>query len=471
MQQKHVPVITAGGKWLFIYTALLFLFSCRSSRIEGPAESYFPSNISTSVSELPVTVELDVKKLEQAVNKSMKGLLFQGDNLSGRDLSVKIWKASDLSFFVYNNEITYKVPLKVWSRFGWSAKGLGITLGDRYEAEGTIALVYKTTVSIDKDWNLVSNTKSSGYEWIVKPTVKTAGVTIPVTPVANIAISFFEKSINDQIDRVLSEEVNLRKYVDLAWNELQKPVLISDTNSIWLKVTPSELFLTPFSSKGNKLKISLAMSGTVESYVGAIPPEKENIPLPELKFVERNPGEFNINISADVTYNKITEIAKRELLGVNFHEEDKVYRIDNLSLYSSEGRAVIVVQLDGTYKGKIYFTGKLIHNEETNALEIIEPDFDIKTKNTLLKTAGWLLHGKILRSITPFLSYPLEKDLKYVLDEANRMLDGYTLTQGVDLSGNLDTISVTKVSMIPGAVRIEANLKGNINLKVGELGF
>lgn len=455
---------------IFIQVIVLFaLFSCKNIRIEGPAESYLPAETTSAISELPVTIEVDVAKLEQALNNNMKGLLYQGDNLSGRDLSVKIWKADDFSFFVFNNEITYKLPLKVWSRFGWSARDIGIDLGDRYEAQGVISLVYKTVISFDKQWNLIPKTRSAGYQWLVKPTVKAAGISIPVTPVADIAISFFEKSINGQIDKILSDQVNLRQHVSKAWDELQKPLLISDTNNIWLKISPSGLIMTPLVTRGGKLIVSMALSGMVESFVGAFPSEKENIPLPELKFAERAPGEFNINISADVTYDKITEIAKKELLGVNYHQDGKIYRVEDLALYSSQGRAVLALQLAGSYKGKIFLTGRIVHNTETNSLEIADPDFDINTKNALLKSAEWLLHGKILRMIKPLLNYPLESDLSYALDEANKMLDGYVVTPGISLSGKLDTLSVKGINMVPGAVRVEANLKGKLKVQVGEI--
>ncbi len=451
---------------LYFYTTLLLIvISCGTSRIEGPAESYLPAEIPSVASELPVTIELDIRKLEQTVNSNLKGLLFEGDNISGKDLSMKVWKAADFSFFVYNNEITYKIPLKVWSKFGWSAKALGFNLGDTYQAEGVISLVYKTTVSIDKDWKLVPKTVSAGYEWIEKPSVKAAGVSIPLTPVVNILLSNFQGSINEQIDKAISQQINLRQYVDLAWRELQKPLLIDSSNSVWLKIDPSALMLNPFETKGNKLMITLSLSGIVESYVGAFPPEREFIPLPEFKIIGSAPGPFNLNISTDITYDKMTEIVRKELLGVNFHEDGKVYRIEDISMYSSQGRAVLTLQLNGTYRGKIFMTGLIVHNPVTNTLEITEADFDIRTKNTLIGTAKWLLHGKILKRITPLLRYPLEEDLTYLKDQANLMLQGYEIMPSLSLAGTLDRLEIAEVSMIPGAVRLMANLQGNLRVE------
>lgn len=456
---------------IFPVCLILSLFSCKSSHIEGPAESYLPSALAPAISEIPLEIELDVKKLETAVNGKMNGLLYQGNNLTDKDISVKIWKAQNFSFFINNNEITYRVPLKVWSRFGWKVQKFGITLSDNYEATGTIALIYKTAININKDWKLVSTTTSSGYEWIETPKVKVVGVNIPVTPIANIALSHFDKEINSQIDKALSDAVDLKKYVSQAWTEVQKPMLISDTNHLWLKITPKDIYVSPFTTKGNKLKLAISLYTQLESVIGAEPAKIETSQLPIFKNVSRQPERFNLNVAADVTFEKIAGLARQQLVNKSFSEGNKSITITDLSLYSSAGKAVFVADVTGSLKGRIYFTGKLLYNPGKNALEVSEPEFDIKTSNALIKSASWLLHGMILKKIAPYLSYPLTEDLNGAKAEANKMLADYPLYEGVNIRGNLDSLGVTSVSMVPGAVRIQANLQGNVAIKVGEIKF
>src|ERR1035437_2175336 len=183
--------------------ALMFT-SCKTMQIEKPKESYLPSNLSPALSELPLQVELDVKKLEASINKKMNGLIFDGSNLSNKDLSVKVWKVQNFTFTINNNVIEYRVPLKVWTRFAWQVEKFGYAVGDHYEATGSIALTYKTTISLDKNWKLVAKTASSGYEWIEAPKLNVVGVTVPVTPIASLALSRCDQLISTQIDR--SEE-------------------------------------------------------------------------------------------------------------------------------------------------------------------------------------------------------------------------------------------------------------------------
>lgn len=450
---------------------LLIVFSCKTAKIEGPAESYLPSNLSPSISELPLDLELDLKKLETAINAKMVGLLYEGNNLTDRDLSVKVWKAQNFSFFANNNEIVYRLPLKVWSRFGWKVQKLGITLSDQYEANGTIALIYRTSISLDKDWKLVSKTTSSGYEWIETPRISFIGVTIPVTPIADLVLSLFDKKINGQIDKVLSDAIDLKKYVAQVWDEVQKPISMSEENQLWLRITPKDILVSPFVTKGNKLSFSIGLYTQLESFMGDQPQANAKVELPQFRNILSQPEQFNLNIAADVTFAKIAEMAKAQLINKSFTEGGKTVTINDLSLYSSAGRAVFVADVTGSLKGRIFFTGKLVYNPVNNALEVAEPEFDLKTRSTLVKSASWLLHGMILKKIMPYLTYSLTADLENAKAEANKMLSNYKVYEGINLTGNLGSLAVTGVSMVLGAVRIQVNLKGNVAIKVDEIKF
>jgi hypothetical protein len=122
-------------------------------------------------------------------------------------------------------------------------------------------------------------------------------------------------------------------------------------------------------------------------------------------------------------------------------------------------------------KGKIYFTGNMVYNKDLNAIEITEPQFDLKTNNVLLKSANWLAHGIILKKIIPYLTYPVKDDLEKVKTDANKMLSNYSVYGGVALQGKLNNISVTDLSLVPGALRVKVSVKGNVALKVQDLKF
>lgn len=444
--------------------------SCKTAmQVERPKESYLPSNLAPAVSELPLQVEVDVKKLEAAINKKMNGLIFEGDKLNNQDLSVKIWKAQNFSFTVKNNVIEYRVPLKLWTRFAWTVEKFGLTVGDKYEANGSIALNYKTSIEIDKNWKLVAKTTSNGFQWIETPKLNVVGVTVPVTPIANIALQKSQQAISDQIDAALAQMVDLKKYVLMAWTEAQKPMQVSAENNLWVRITPKDVLVSPFVTNGQKLNLAVSLQAQIESFMGVKPDQNKPSALPAFKMATTQPKEFNLNIAADATYDKISEMAKSQLVNKTFAEGKKSITITDLSIFGSNGKPVFVADVTGSLKGRIYFTGTLAYNAEKVAVEVQNPEFDVKTKNALVKSASWLLNGLIIKKITPYLTYPVKAEIEAMKADANKMLSNYKVMDGVSLTGKLNSVSVKSLDLVPGAVRLNANVRGNVALKVDEL--
>ncbi|MDD3322012.1 MAG: DUF4403 family protein [Paludibacter sp.] len=457
--------------YLAFIAILLILSSCKTLQIEKPVESYLPSDLSPAVSEFPIKVDLDVKKLEKAINANMKGLIYEGSNISDKDLQIKVWKVQDFSFNIVNNVIEFRVPLKLWSRFTWKVEKFGLSIGDQYDAQGSIVLKYKTSINITKDWKLKSQTSSNGFEWIQTPQIKAVGINVPVTPIANLALTKCEKLISDQIDKSLAESVDLKKYISEAWSMMQKPMLASEENELWVRITPKDLYVSPFTTTGTKLNLAVAVYGLIESYMGAEPASKPEAKLPDFKMVNRPAQQFNLNIATDVTFDKISKMAKEKLLNKTFTQGNKSITITDLSIFGSEGKAIFVADVTGALKGRIYFKGNMTYNPDKVAVEITEPEFDIKTKNALVKSANWLLHGIILNQLIPYLTYPVADDLNSMKMEMNKTLSNYPVYNGITLQGALNSVSVKDLNLVPGALRLQANVKGNISIKIEDLKF
>ena len=456
---------------LFIIIALVaFSFSsCKTLQIDAPKESYLPTTLAPANSEFPIQAEIDVKQLETTLNKKLTGLLYEGKNINNQDLSIKVWKAQNFAFTVKNNVIEYQVPLKIWTRFAWNIEKFGFTIGDHYEATGTIALGYKTTITIDKNWKLIAKTTPTGYQWIEAPKLNVVGVTVPVTPIANFALEKSTTLITDQIDQTLAQMVELKKYVQMAWSEIQKPMQVSPETNLWLRITPKEMSVAPFTTVGQKLSIGMSMNAQIESFMGVQPKANAPVALAPLKSVPAISKNFNLNVAADVTFDKITELTRQQLVNKTFADGKKSITITDVSIYGSAGKVIFVADVVGSVKGRIYFTGNLVYNANKTAIEVENPQFELKTQNGLLKSAEWLLHGVILNKLKPYLSYPVKSDIESMKSEANTMLKNYQIYDGIYLNGSISTITVTGLNLVPGAVRLDANAQGTMLVKINDL--
>lgn len=452
-------------RWVAYAIILIITGGCGSAlRIEGPQESYIPGTFLSSPSVLPIVAEIDLKGLEKTVNKKFDGLLYEDNGSNQKDLEIKVWKAGNFSVFVNNDEISYRIPLKIWSRFTWKVEKFGFTLSDKYDASGSIALVYKTKLDVDNNWNVNTKTTSAGYSWIETPKVSVAGINIPVKSIADFALSRTEKLISDKIDQAISESVNLRELVNGFWQDIQEPIKVDSTYNAWVRVIPTGVTLSPFSSYSSKLQIPVTFIGEVETIAGSSIPYTVPLDLPTLGKSYDKPAKFNINLKVDVTFEQIIKAAMQQLDGMVFSESGKSIKVVGLRLYSSSGKAVLALDVDGSFKGRVFLTGDMEYDPNTLSISVKNADFDIKTRSSLVKSANWLLHGMLLRKLQPYLTYNVEQVLEVVRVNANSMIQKYSLFEGVYLSGNLDAISVSNITMVPGAVRVGANLSGNVKL-------
>lgn len=450
---------------------LLTVASCKTLQTERPKESYLPTQLEPVVSELPLQIEIDVKKLETAVNREVQGLLFEEDKINNQDLSIKVWKAQDFTFNVRNNVIEYRVPLRLWSRFAWTFERFGLRLGDTYEANGSLALNYNTMIDIDRNWKLTAKTNSTGYQWIETPKVNVLGVSVPVTPIANFALQRSQQLITKEIDETLTDLADIKRYASMAWYEMQRPIQVDRENNIWLRINPESVHLSPFETRNNSLVLTLTLKAKVESFMGVRPSPPNPSLLPPLTPETTRPQDFNINIAADATFAKITELAEQELLNQTFTEGRNSITIKGISIFGSGGKAVLELDVTGTIKGKIYLMGDMVYNPEKMTVELQNPEFDLKTRNALHNSASWLLNSMIIRRITPYLSYSVKKELEQLKEEANKTISNFEVHEGISLNGKLTTLTVQRLDLVPGAVRVNANLKGNVALKINDLNW
>lgn len=449
----------------FFVTMVSLLFAaCKTLQPEAPIEEYKSVPIKPVTSDIPIKVNIDLQKIEGSLNKSFQGLLFQGQKVNDMDLDVKVWKASDIHFTVDGNNIDYKVPLKVWVKYTLGIDKFGITINKDFEADGTLDLNYRSSFNIDNNWKLVTKTVSTGFNWTREPQLKVAGIQLPIKTVASFALNRSNEMISAQIDNSISTYFNLRSYVNDAWNMLQKPTLIYPDNNTWIKITPIEISTSPLIAKKNQMEVNLLFKGQFETVVGEKPANTSLVKLPSYKINTMKGAPFNINLAADLTYKEINKIARENLIDKTFADGKRNITIKDMKLYGSNNKMICMLDVIGSIKGKIYFTGDLVFDSNTQELKLENPVYDLKSRDALLKSADWLLHGTILSKIKPYLTFSIAANLKDIQNMANKQMQNYELYPGMNLNGRINKMSVNQVDLVPGALRVTANAQGDLRI-------
>lgn len=457
----------------FISLIGFFLSSCSTSKKiaalkpEPDDASPLVYDNATSFVSLPIT--LQVKDVENQINKLLNGLIYEDNNLEDDNLTVKIWKQAPI---VLENSQEGKIktilPLKATIQYRYGISKFGISMYDTREVNlnGKINLVSNVGLI---NWKLTTQTDLKSLDWNESPTISIAGKDVPITYLVNPALKLFKKDIEKSIDDAIKNSLDFKPNVLDALEQIAKPTEISSEYESWLRIVPLELYATNALLKNGTIKMDMGLKCNIETVVGHKPEhlfDKTKIPL---KSVASMPDKITANIVAVSTYADATKIILQNFQGKEFGEGKKKVTVKNVELWHKEGKMVIALDLLGTINGTIYLTGLPQYNETTKEIYFDQLQYVLDTKNKLVKSANWLLSGVVLKKIQESCRYSIQPNL----DEGKQQMLGYTKNYspmpGVFINGDIGEISFKKIQLTNKAIIAFLTINGKLAVSIDGL--
>jgi len=296
------------------------------------------------------------------------------------------------------------------------------------------------------------------------PVIKIGPIDVPIKFIASSILKKNQTLVSNEIDKAIKQKFSMRKYIQDIWLTMQKPIKINEDYNLWLKLNPQEISSMPIVNQNGKIKISMGVKSLVESYMGDEPKVIPNTGLPDFKLAKTLDNSFTINLLADISYKSADTLAKQFLKGKTFTQDKKSVTVTNIKVYGNNNKMVIGATLAGSLNGIIYFTGKPVYDSATATVKIAELDFELETKNVLLKTANWLLHNKFIKMIEPSLVFPLGEKLAESKTLIQNKLTNNYITKNILLNGQLQDLNIENIFLTPESIKVAVNFKGNLNL-------
>lgn len=444
----------------------MFLFPfCKTGQYASapkPPENYNPANEPALLSSIAVPVNISIKELLNSLNTRLSGQALYEDYSytdNGNDgLMLNVWKSQDITMFVSGNTIKYRLPLKLWMK-------KNLLVADA-EADAELALNMKTTFYINPDWSLSTHTEVEYHEWLAKPRLKTGLGNISIETLANLALNRSKSTLSQTLDRYVSQQLNLRPYVEEVWTALQEPILLDSAYNMWVKTTPVSIGMTPIVSGWENIRATIAVECLNDVTFGAKPWFRQNSTLPGLQHISEAPDEFQIRVATDVPFPEAERMAKNMMIGQVFESGKKKVKVEDIQLWGNNDRLVVNTKLSGSFNGNIYFIGRPQFNPDRNQIEVRDLDFHVDTRSFLLRSAAWLFQGTIKNQMKNAMTFPLENNISELKTSVQQSLDHYELQPGVVLSGVVDSITVENTRITPTSIRVNLFSKGRLNLDV-----
>jgi hypothetical protein len=297
-------------------------------------------------------------------------------------------------------------------------------------------------------------------------------------------VCFWKQDITKQVIKGLNEEldaakaaleknygtVDLRPRFQQVWDQLNKAYNIYSMG--WLQMNPQRMRINNLFAKDDSLHVYLGLSA--KPVISFEKPAEHTSAIPSISDFSRRQG-FSIFLDAVLNYDSLSTIMSRQLAGKEFDFKKgpvkKKFIIQDCKLYGEGNeRLIIKVNFAGTNEGTIYLTGKPVYDKETHMLDVKDIDFDIKSKNALLKSAEWLFSRRIITEISKYTRYDLTSFIDTAKTGINQQLN-HEWIKGVRSYGNIEDIKLIGIYPLSRFLVIRSNCTGILSVQVESADF
>ncbi|MCX8485440.1 MAG: DUF4403 family protein [Bacteroidia bacterium] len=452
----------------FSVVGLIWFFtSCGTIQPEVPASAnqvvaVKPMPTVNSTINIPIRVELKpfIKLADQSFDKEFKGadnpcsglryqykLKREPIQLTGKGKTVFLgldvaygFSGEYCAACVFDNCINPPIPFSC----GW---------GDESLRRAKIKL--KSDVELTSNYRIKSTTSFTEF-----------------TPVDPCRVTFAQININDVLMSQIRPELgNLAKMIDAeigkqdlkpyilpVWKALQEDIKIPATG--YLRFQPQSLSVSEINMNGSILNFNVGLTATPT--IQSSPWNKPTTALPALTPYKKGSG-FEVYTDLKMNYDSLSqqlfEIMKTEQFAMG---KEKI-NITSLKLFPAGEKLGVAVGFTGTKKGTFYLLGNPDFDNTKSSLALKNVEYDIATKNVLIKTAKWMMDETIRKKLEEQMVFDLSDLMnltkKSIAESLNQTLDG-----GIKIKGQLKSLSISGWSLQQDALWVRAKTMGDIQV-------
>jgi hypothetical protein len=456
---KTLGAICAGSLWLFS--------ACGSIQPEAPttANQIVPVKPMPSVAStinIPIRIELKpfIKLADQSFDKEFKGadnpcsglryqykLKREPIQLSGKGKTVFLGLDVAYGFSgeycagcVFDNCITPPIPFSC----GW---------GEETLRRAKIKL--KSDVELTSNYRIKSSTSFTEF-----------------TPIDPCRVTFAQININDvlmgqirpelgNLAKMIDTEIgkqDLKPYILPVWKALQEDIQIPSTG--YLRFQPQSLSVSEININGFVLNFNVGL--TAIPTIQSTPWNKPSSGLPTLSPYKKGSG-FEVYTDLKMNYDSLSkqlfDIMKTESYALG---KEKI-NITSLRLFPAGEKLGVAVGFAGTKKGMFYLLGNPAFDNSKASLALKNVEYDIATKNVLIKTAKWMMDETIRKKLEEQMVFDLSDLMnltkKSIAESLNQTMDGR-----VKIKGTLKSLEISGWSLQQDALWVRAKTLGDIQV-------
>lgn len=430
--------------------------ACSGSKnvVENPEN--LPFEVPLSTIELPLRISKT--DFEDNLNDQLGEELFADDNLDGEGLEVLAEKTERIELFFSDTTIQFRVPIRLQIK-----KPISFTT---LKAKGALTMDFATTYQIDSTWALTTKTELLNHIWTEKPKLSLGGVTLPVQFIASQVLSRAKSILAEAIDEQVQANFDLRKEMEKAWDYMHDPVLLSEEYRTWIILNPKRLEMSPIRTERDTIRSLIFLESQPQVFIGDRPQKVLPEELPAFTWRKAGGQGFNISLQTAIPFVEAEALAKESMVGETFTSGKRAVTVEDLALYGQDNQMVVQTTLSGSYNGKVNLVGTPKYNANTGKLKLEDLDVELKTRNVLYKSLGWLFKGIFKSQIQQSIDYYLDYYLTYMRESLQEEFKNAELAPGISISGDLERLEILNTTVNSESIQVLISMVGGLDVSV-----
>ena len=458
--RKIFPFLTA-------FILILLVSSCAPANKLATIKPEPSKNVAmaynTTTSFVSMPLEISLKEIENQLNKSLSGLIYEDMVLEDDKTEMQIWKTAPIKLIEKDGKIESVLPLKIWAKFKYGTDFMGLNDTREIELNGTITLLSNVKLS---NWKMNTTSSIVSFDWSESPTILVAGRKVPITYIINPTLSIFKSKMAKKIDDAIEKSCDFKPYVLNVLQTMSTPFQTSVEFETWFKLNPIEVYVTDAAVQKSKISMDLGLKCTMQTMVGQQPSTSFNKDAVTFKPVTKVPEKTTASIAAISSYESASRIITKNFQGKEFASGSRKIVVQKVDLWAKDGRMIIALDMTGSLNGTIYLSGIPNYNTITKEIYFEQMDYVLNTKGILTKTANWLLQGVILKKIQENCRYSIKENLEEGKKRLAPYLNNYSPMKGVFVNGILNDFEFEKVEVTDKAMIAFITATGKMNVKI-----
>lgn len=263
------------------------------------------------------------------------------------------------------------------------------------------------------------------------------------------------------IDAEIAKQ-NLKPYVKPIWDALQEDIKIDMVG--YLRFQPKEISLGDISMNGSQLSFSVGLKAA--PVIATVPASATPSELPNLSAYKKSSG-FEVYTDLYMNYDTLSAQVYNTIKDQIFEMGSKKIKVTYIKLFPAKEKLGVEVGFSGSNKGVFYLLSVPEFNAKTSQLRLKQVEYDIATKNVLIKSAKWLLDETIRKKLEEQMVFDVSDLVKLTRESINASLN-QKMDYGVRLQGSLQELDIKDYSIRPDALLVRSLTKGNLQVFVNQ---